>query len=151
SWPYDGEIDLGFGGALRMAATMLTRDPIFGWVAYGGEPTPPPHTPPPIPPHGRCPPVFLVCPATTTRRSTPPPLHHSITPSLRRLKLELDRDGFAAGQNIVADYGLRQVSFTVENRTSDEHSTALWLSLPAGSSFRVAQDGNPVPLTSTHN
>jgi len=35
-WPYDGEIDLGFGGALRMAATVLPRRPIFGWVAYGG-------------------------------------------------------------------------------------------------------------------
>src|SRR5439155_69312 len=30
-WHYDGEIDLGFGGALRMAATIVTRDPIFGW------------------------------------------------------------------------------------------------------------------------
>src|ERR1044071_7064829 len=35
-WNYDGEIDLGFGGALRMAATIVTRDPIFGWFAYGG-------------------------------------------------------------------------------------------------------------------
>jgi hypothetical protein len=35
-WHYDGEIDLGFGGALRSAATVVTRDPIFGWFAYGG-------------------------------------------------------------------------------------------------------------------
>ena len=34
---YDGEIDLGFGGALRMAATVLTRDPIFDWFAFGGS------------------------------------------------------------------------------------------------------------------
>lgn len=35
-WHYDGEIDLGFGGALRMAATGLTDEPVFGWFAYGG-------------------------------------------------------------------------------------------------------------------
>src|SRR5262245_49500487 len=35
-WNYDGEIDLGFGAALRMAATVITRDPTFGWFAYGG-------------------------------------------------------------------------------------------------------------------
>ena len=35
-WHYDGEIDLGFGGALRMAATIVTNDPTFGWFAYGG-------------------------------------------------------------------------------------------------------------------
>jgi hypothetical protein len=51
----------------------------------------------------------------------------------------------------VADCALRQVSFTVENRTSDQHSTALWLSPPEGSAFDLVQDGKPVPLTSTHN
>jgi len=36
-WYYDGEIDLGFGGATRMAATIVTEDPAFGLVAYGGH------------------------------------------------------------------------------------------------------------------
>lgn len=36
-WAYDGEIDLGFGGALRTAATVVYDDPDFGLVAYGGE------------------------------------------------------------------------------------------------------------------
>jgi hypothetical protein len=174
-WPYDGEIDLGFGGALRMAATILTHDPIFGWVAYGGTLTTGSNTLSTIPHDGLCQRFYALVPemTPTTREAmkpqphqalplpfgrgegqgegSTPPLHHSTTPALRRLKLELDRDGFAAGQNIVADYDLRQVSFTVENRTSDQHSTALWLSLPEGSSFHLEQDGNPVPLTSTHN
>ncbi|NQW04254.1 MAG: hypothetical protein HQ485_09515, partial [Acidobacteria bacterium] len=38
-WHYDGEIDLGFGAALRMAATVVTNDPTFGWIAYGGATT----------------------------------------------------------------------------------------------------------------
>ena len=36
AWPYDGEIDLGYGAALRMAATIVVRDPCFDWIAYGG-------------------------------------------------------------------------------------------------------------------
>ena len=29
------EIDLGYGGALRLAATVVTNDPVFGWLALG--------------------------------------------------------------------------------------------------------------------
>ena len=36
-WIYDGEIDLGFGAALRAAATVVVDDPIFGLIAYGGQ------------------------------------------------------------------------------------------------------------------
>ena len=36
AWHYDGEIDLGYGAGLRMAAAILTNDPVFGWIAYGG-------------------------------------------------------------------------------------------------------------------
>jgi hypothetical protein len=36
-WAYDGEIDLGFGGALRTAATIVYDDPDFGFIAYGGD------------------------------------------------------------------------------------------------------------------
>ena len=36
-WYYDGEIDLGYGAALRAAATIVFDDPVFGLVAYGGE------------------------------------------------------------------------------------------------------------------
>lgn len=36
AWYYACEIDLGFCGALRGAATILADDPIFGRIAYGG-------------------------------------------------------------------------------------------------------------------
>jgi hypothetical protein len=38
-WPYDGESDSGFSGALRAAAVMVIRDPVFGLMAYGGDVT----------------------------------------------------------------------------------------------------------------
>ena len=37
SWWYSGEIDLGFSAALRMAATIVSEDPVFGLFAYGGD------------------------------------------------------------------------------------------------------------------
>ena len=37
AWWYDGEIDLGFSGALRAAATVVSDDPLFGLIAYGGD------------------------------------------------------------------------------------------------------------------
>ena len=37
AWVYSCEIDLGFCGALRGAATVLADDPIFGRSCYGGE------------------------------------------------------------------------------------------------------------------
>ncbi len=36
-WYYSCEIDLGFCGALRAAATILCEDPIFGLTVYGGR------------------------------------------------------------------------------------------------------------------
>lgn len=36
AWYYSCEIDLGFCGAVRAAATILADDPIFGRICYGG-------------------------------------------------------------------------------------------------------------------
>lgn len=37
SWYYSCEIDLGFCGGLRAAATVLAEDPLLGTVVYGGR------------------------------------------------------------------------------------------------------------------
>jgi hypothetical protein len=136
-WHYDGEIDLGFGGALRMAATILARDPIFGWIAYGGTLASATNALSIIPRDGL---RQRFCAISGDQRS-----------NCRRLRLELDRDGFAAGQPVVSDQTLKRITFTVENRTGDDHSTSLRLSLPAGSEFVVTQDGRRVPLRPTGN
>jgi hypothetical protein len=70
---------------------------------------------------------------------------------VRRFKMELERDGFAAERNIVTDKALSKIGFTVENRTGDEHTIELLLSLPAGSSYAVLQNGTPVVLKRTGN
>ena len=139
-WHYDGEIDLGFGGALRMAATIVTRDPIFDWTAYGGTLSTKGDSLSVIPRDGLRQ-RFCFLAADPRDPKTYP----------KRLKIELDRDGFAAGQAIVTDKSLKTIAFTLENRTGDEHTAGLWLSLPAGTSYEVTQDRRQIPLTPTGN
>lgn len=134
-WHYDGEIDLGFGAALRMAATIVTRDPVFGWFAYGGV----------LKESGN---QLDVDPRDGVRRRFDVVIQDAALPfaeSTRRLKIELDRDGFAAGGAISLDKGANALAFTVENRTGTSHLTMLKLSFPANSSYTVMQDGKPAP------
>ena len=138
-WRYDGEIDLGYGGALRMAATIVARDPVFGWLAYGGAMT-------------ERDAELEVMPRDGLRRR-----FHVVVPDaglpfpedIRRLKIELGRDGFAAGGRIVMDKSLAKIAFTIENRTADAHKTAVRLSFPVNTSYELRQEGKIVPLAGT--
>jgi len=138
-WWYDGEIDLGYGGALRMAATVVTRDPLFGWFAYGGT----------LAERER---VLEIDPRDGVRRRLHVVLPGAGQPStgdIRRFKLELVRDGFGADERIAVDKSLEKIMFFVENRTGDAHSTAVRLSFPAREAYRILQDGRPRPLVQT--
>jgi hypothetical protein len=138
-WHYDGEIDLGYGAALRTAATVLTDDPIFGWFAYGGTLTAASNNLSIIPRDGLRQRFYAVLGGSKDGNAAV------------RFKLELDRDGFTPGQGILTDKALKEIGFTVENRTSDAHATGLLLSPPAGSSYTVVQDGQPISLEKTGN
>jgi len=135
-WRYDGEIDLGYGGALRMAATVVARDPVFGWFAYGGTLA-----------ESRG--DVSVEPRDGVRRRFAAVLPGPPGGEPLRLKIELERDGFAAGRTITMDKSLGKIVFTVENRTADAHKTELRISVPAGASYVLVLDGRPVPLVAT--
>lgn len=118
SWPYDGEIELGYGAALRTAATIIADDPIFGWFAYGGQLQ--------MTDGG-----FAILPQDGLRQRL-----HLIGRS-GRLHLLLDRDGFAEGLPITVDYvhpnwakgvdSPQRIAFSLENRSGDRHRTTLSL------------------------
>jgi hypothetical protein len=146
-WFYDGEIDLGYGGALRSAATVVTNDRIFGWTAYGGrleidgdrlliEPR-----------DGLRKRFYAVLPKLPSQAAA---RDESALDPMRRLKIELERDGFGAHERIRFDKSMN-VTFSVENRTGDEHKTGLLLSLPEGSSYTVRHNGKPISLERTGN
>ena len=139
-WHYDGEIDLGFGSALRMAATVITRDPIFDWIAYGGSLKQQADMLHVVPRDGLRQRLAVVLPDVRVS-----------WPNVLRFKIELDRDGFAPELPIVLDQQLRRISFTLENRTKDQHVTDLTFSSHPSVAYAVLQDGKKVALSKTGN
>lgn len=101
-WFYDGEIDLGFGGATRSAATIVTNDPIFGMVAYGGTLTQKDK-------------MIYVIPKDGMRRR----LYYRNGDS--KIDIELKRDGFAKDVSVVIDPSGKSLQLVIENRTDDAH------------------------------
>jgi hypothetical protein len=127
AWQYSGEIDLGFGAYLRSAAVIVTDDPIFGRIAYGGALT-----------HSRG--ENVVHPEDGVGRR-----FHLLIGKLR-VRLTLDRDGFAADKPIRFDDSLDRLTFTVENRDPQPaHPHAAQLSV-AGlpSAYQVVADDKPL-------
>jgi hypothetical protein len=64
------------------------------------------------------------------------------------LRIELDRDGFAANTPIVIGRRVMRVAFTLDNRTGDAHPTVIRLALPRGSTWEVRANGRPAALQS---
>ncbi|HKW01510.1 MAG TPA: DUF5695 domain-containing protein [Vicinamibacterales bacterium] len=138
-WHYDGEIDLGYGGALRMAATVVTKDPTFGWFVYGGTMT-------------ESASALTINPRDGLRRRLAivvPDTRLPFPEDVSRFKLELERDGFAADQSIAMDKALAKISATLENRTNNAHTTGVRLSFPLNAQYELRQDGKAVPLVQT--
>jgi hypothetical protein len=135
-WRYDGEIDLGYGGALRMATTVVTSDPLFGWFAYGGTLA-----------EGQA--DVSVEPRDGVRRRLAVVVPGPGADNPLRLKIELERDGFAAGRPITVDKSLGKIAFVVENRTADGHKTGLRLSAPAGFACELIREGERIPFAAT--
>ena len=124
-WNYDGEIDLGYGAGLRMATTVLTNDPLFGWFAYGGA----------VNVAGS---QLSIVPRDGLRQRFCAVLERE------RLRLELDRDGFAQGKPVATDKNLNRIRWTLENRTGDTHTTVLAVDLVGKTSYAVYQEGRKI-------
>jgi hypothetical protein len=132
AWFYDGEQDLGHGSAVRMAATILAEDPIFGWIAYGGD----------LNKKGT---EYFVTPKDGLR------CRFWLVSNSERVGIEMERDGFEKGAEIIYNGSRNRISFTLENRTGDSHSTRIfldngdnWNLLFDGSICELKHDGNRV-------
>jgi len=125
AWPYGGEIDLGFAGALRTAATVVADDPLFGLIAYGGGVS-------------QTAKGIEVVPKDGLRE------RFHVIRGEQRFHLILDQDGFAKDKPIFVDNSLSEIRFTLENRGGEQHVARLKVSgLPAGN-YSVSEDGIPV-------
>lgn len=122
-WFYDGEIDLGFGGATRMAATVVTNDPIFGLVAYCGD----------LKQSGE----FL--------HITPKDGLHTkfYYRNGTNIDVELNRDGFAKDKFITLESSGKSLQLILENRTGDGHNTQITLRGLSGN-YDVKSNGKTI-------
>jgi hypothetical protein len=109
AWFYDGEIDLGYSGALRTASTIVTIDPVFGLFAYGGL----------VSKVGA---NYVVSPKDGLQQ------RFYYRNNNRKLNIELERDGFANDQSIVFDDQLNAITLNLQNRTADAHTTSVSVS-----------------------
>ena len=114
AWSYSAEEDVGYCGALRTHATIVTRDPVFGEFAYGGV-------------LSRRGDTVSVIPRDGLR------VRFHVIRDQQRLQMTLERDGFASGQPVIVSDTLDRVEFVVENRGGGAHDTTLVVSgLPDG-------------------
>jgi Family of unknown function (DUF5695) len=128
AWEYSGEIDLGFGAALRATACIVAADPIFGPIAYGGV----------LKKSGN---QTEVVPLDGIGR------RFHILDGRHRFHLLLNRDGFAAGEPVRFDGGLREISFVLGNRDPSaqaQHSTEAIVSGLRAGSYQALLDGRVV-------
>jgi hypothetical protein len=132
SWWYSGEIDLGYSGALRSAATVVVDDPIFGLFAYGGD-------------LSRENNLTNVIPKDGLRAR----LH--IVRGTQRVHLLLARDGFRKDQRVSFDDALQTMRFTLENRAAANHDTVVRIAgLPPGV-YEAAAQNHPSQRLTVHS
>lgn len=129
AWFYDGEADLGYGAIKRSAATLLTRDPLFGWLAYGGR----------MEENTR---GFRVWPRDGMN------IRFGVVLEDKRTLFELNRDGISRSKPIQVDKDLKQIAFTLENRSQDKHHTRIQLKTDHKPGVYV--DERPVPVVPGH-
>ncbi|WP_340111498.1 DUF5695 domain-containing protein [Maribellus mangrovi] len=105
-WSYDGEIDLGYCGALRTAATVVSNDEVFGMVAYGGE----------LQKDGE---KYSVIPKDGLRQKL------YFRDNDRKFDVILKQDGFQKDQAIQFNKDGESIEFLVENRSGEAHQLSV--------------------------
>ena len=125
SWNFACEIDLGYCGALRTAATILADDPIFGRFCFGGD-------------WKKAADGIVVIPKDGLRKRFAALINN------QRVFLELDNGRFASEQAIQIHDDLSAMDFSVESDNSGRHFAVLRIKgLPAGK-FTVNSDNGSV-------
>jgi hypothetical protein len=131
SWRYDGEGNLGMGAVTRMASTILTEDPLFGWLAYGGTLENNENG-------------FEILPKDGVR------IRFWLVEPDYRLGVELSRDRWSDTQPIEVNAERTRMQFPVTNTYGDEHITELTLSTNNGQ-WDVSLDGESLEGTDIGN
>ena len=103
-WYYNGEIDLGLCGALRMAKSVVVDDPVFGLFGFGCD---------------------GVLNGSVYEVVLKDGLREWLLLQNLGVDLQLNRDAFAAGTVVSVSENKDNVAFTLENERSMAHTTTL--------------------------
>ncbi len=106
-WRYCGEGDLGMCAVTRTATIIVTEDPIFGWVCYGGE----------MEHEGKK--GYTITPYDGVRQDL------WILDGASRLHLKINRDNWSATNPIHLDLSKRSLRIEIESGVEAEHETEL--------------------------
>lgn len=130
-WYYASEVDLGYSGALRTAATILADDPLFGRFCFGGD-------------WRKTAAGLEIVPKDGVRRR-----FYALLGAGQQTKLHLvlETDRFAAAQPIFLKENFSQLRFRLESDNPTRHVARLLVSgLPAGKYSLFGGDGAHAPV-----
>lgn len=122
AWNYDGEADLGMGAITHTASTVITNDPLFGWIAYGAN----------LQVQGD---ELRAVPQDGVR------IRFGMVADHSRLMVALSRDRFSATQPIVTNKNGNSFSFKIDNETRKRHIGQLKLTGTNANIFIVKLNG----------
>jgi hypothetical protein len=122
AWYYSAEEDVGYAGALRIHATIVTKDPVFGEFAYGGALT-------------RKADTVSVIPRDGLRG------RFRVIRDDQRLHMELTGAGFAAGQPVTLNDQLTRIQFMLENPVRTAHRAQLCINGLSAGGWRITVEG----------
>ena len=129
AWYYSAEENLGFCGALRSAATVLSDDPIFGRVALLGT-------------WQQVTNSNQIIPLDGVRRR----FHAMLNTST--LHLVLDNDRFAENQPIVCTDDQSFTGFSMESEVTSAHTATLHLTVSVSGSYTISNENGVVTTLS---
>lgn len=119
-WYYNGEIDLGLCGALRMAKSIVMNDPVFGLVGLGCD---------------------VVLNGNNYEVVLKDGLREWLVMHDLDIELQLNRDAFAAGETVLISQNKDAIDFTLENERPSAHTTTLNVSGLVIGSYAVQVGG----------
>jgi len=122
---YDGEADLGHGAVMRIASTVITNDPLFGWIAYGGE----------LKIKNR---KLLVIPEDGLG------IRFGFVTGTTRVVAELNRDRYSRKTPIVTDKKGKSILLIISNLTGGAHEIRLTLTGTKGAMYTLKVNGRDI-------
>lgn len=125
SWYYSCEENLGFCGAIRMAATVLADDPIFGRFCYGGD-------------WQQTTNLIQITPKDGVRQ------RFHVMLNTGQMHLTVDNDHFASSQSLAVKADLSEVTFIIETPNPAAHSVRLHFSVSIPGAYTVSDQSGTI-------